>query len=199
AGGRRLDRQFQLGELSHHDGQPRGLPGRQGGGDRPDARAGARSRTAQDPPQRHHAGLDHDPAPDRSVAHAAGRGRADAGAGPEGEALSARHRPHGAVARGRRQPPGVGAELRGRRGSHVTAIDSSLTRKAYRIGSTTARHLLPPTLYFFFAFNLISFTTDVLVHNYWFHLTSVVVASTTALVVAKVMLVAEKLPFIDRF
>ena len=81
----------------------------------------------------------------------------------------------------------------------MTAIDSSLTRKAYRIGSTTARHLLPPTLYFFFAFNLISFTTDVLVHNYWFHLTSVVVASTTALVVAKVMLVAEKLPFIDWF
>ena len=45
-----------------------------------------------------HAGLDHDPAPDRSLADARGRGRPDEGAVPQGKGLSARHRPHGAVA-----------------------------------------------------------------------------------------------------
>ena len=44
AGGRRLDRELQLGELSHHDRQPLRLSGGEGGDDRHDARPGARSR-----------------------------------------------------------------------------------------------------------------------------------------------------------
>ena len=79
---------------------------------------------------------------------------------------------HGAVACRRRQPAGDGAELRGRRGPDVTAIGVSLPRRAFRVGSVVVRHALPPVFYFFVAFNLISFTTDLLVHNYWFHLTS---------------------------
>jgi hypothetical protein len=81
----------------------------------------------------------------------------------------------------------------------VSVVGAALPRRALRIGSATVRHLLPPTLYFFAAFNLISFTTDVMVHNYWFHISSVILASMTALVVAKVVLVVDKVHFIDRF
>ena len=35
----------------------------------------------------------------------------------------------------------------------------SLPRRVIQVGSRAVRHLLPPTLYFFVAFNLISFTT----------------------------------------
>jgi hypothetical protein len=81
----------------------------------------------------------------------------------------------------------------------VNAIAVSLPGRAFRWGSSVVRHLLPPTLYFFVAFNLISFTTDLLVHNYWFHLTSFLLATTTALVVAKVVLVVDKVRVIDKF
>ena len=76
---------------------------------------------------------------------------------------------------------------------------ASLPRRALLLGARTFRHLLPPTLYFFVAFNLISFTTDVLVHNYWFHLPGFILASTTALVVGKIVLVVDKVRVIDKF
>ena len=74
-GRRRFDRQFQLGELPQDDGEALGLSGGQGGGDRHDARAGPRPRARQDPPELDHAGMDHDPAADRSLADAGGGGR----------------------------------------------------------------------------------------------------------------------------
>ncbi len=113
-GGRRIDRELQLGELPHDDAQPLGLSVGQGRGDRHDARPGARSRGRQDPAERDNAGLDHDPAPDRPVADAGGRGRPDEGAGAQGEGLSRRHRADGAVPGLRRQPPDLGAEFRRR-------------------------------------------------------------------------------------
>ena len=61
------------------------------------------------------------------------------------------------------------------------------------------RHALPPTLYFFIAFNLIAFTTNLMIHDYWFHAATFIVASTTALIVGKSVLVADKIRLIDRF
>jgi hypothetical protein len=78
----------------------------------------------------------------------------------------------------------------------------SVTAIRARVGHAflhAARHVLPPTLFFFFSFNLIVFTTNLLVHDYWFHAASFVVASTTALVVGKAVLVADKIRLIDRF
>ena len=59
--------------------------------------------------------------------------------------------------------------------------------------------MLPPTLYFFIAFNLIVFTTNLLVHDYWFRASSFLVATMTALVVGKSVLVANQIKLIDRF
>lgn len=59
--------------------------------------------------------------------------------------------------------------------------------------------MLPPTLYFFVAFNLVVFTTNLLTHDYWFNLTGFMLASTTALVVGKVVLIVDKVRIIDKF
>src|SRR5262249_41983834 len=153
---------------------------------RNDARPGARPRNRQDPAQHHHAGLDHDPAPDRSLADARSGSRPDEGAVPEGEGLSAGHRPHGAVARLARPPHGDGAEFRGRRGTDVNAV--AIPRRIAHRFVHAFREVLPPTLFFLFSFNLIVFTTNLLVHDYWFRLSSFLVATTTALVVGKAVL-----------
>jgi hypothetical protein len=59
--------------------------------------------------------------------------------------------------------------------------------------------LLPPLIYFFCAFNLVVFTTDLLARHYWFALSHFLFASTMALIVGKVILVARRLPFINCF
>ncbi len=61
------------------------------------------------------------------------------------------------------------------------------------------RHLLPSTLYFFVAFNLIVFTTNLFIHDYWFRLSGFLLATTTALIVGKAVLVANRIRLIDRF
>lgn len=81
----------------------------------------------------------------------------------------------------------------------MTAMAPSLPVRALRLWERAIYHLLPPTLYFFVAFNLISFTTDLLVRNTWFRPTSFVLATTTALVVAKVVLVVDRVRLIDKY
>jgi hypothetical protein len=59
--------------------------------------------------------------------------------------------------------------------------------------------ILWPTVYFFCAFNLISFTTNLMVHHYWFALTNFLFATVMALIVGKVILVSRRLRFLDRY
>jgi hypothetical protein len=61
------------------------------------------------------------------------------------------------------------------------------------------QHMLPPTLFFLISFNIIVFTTNLLVHDYWFKLSSFLLATTTALIVGKAVLVANNIRLIDRF
>jgi len=65
----------------------------------------------------------------------------------------------------------------------------SLPARAGHAALRVLRHMLPPTLYFFIAFNLIVFTTNLMVRDYWFDVSSFLVATTTALVVGKAVLV----------
>lgn len=81
----------------------------------------------------------------------------------------------------------------------MSAEVASLPVRIFRGWVRIVRHLLPPTLYFFVAFNLIVLTTDLLVHDYWFKLSNFLLASTTALVVGKVVLVVDKVRLIDKF
>ena len=71
-----------------------------------------------------------------------------------------------------------------------------------RVGRRVAhafQEVLPPTLFFLFSFNLIVFTTNLLVHDYLFKLSSFLIATTTALVVGKAVLVANHIRLIERF
>ena len=79
------------------------------------------------------------------------------------------------------------------------AVIASLPRRFFHGWMHVIRHMMPPTLYFFAAFNLIVFTTNLLTHDYWFNLTGFMLASTTALIVGKVVLVVDKVRIIDKF
>jgi len=82
----------------------------------------------------------------------------------------------------------------------VTAIAASLPSRAHRAWWAATHHLLPPVLYFLISFNLISLTTRLLNYDHdWLDVTSIVIASTTALVVAKVVLLVDRVRIIDKF
>ncbi len=68
---------------------------------------------------------------------------------------------------------------------------------------STVKHefikVLPPTIFFFVAFNVISITRALMLQEYGIDFSGVAAASIGALLVGKVVLVADKLPFINRF
>ena len=59
--------------------------------------------------------------------------------------------------------------------------------------------VLPPTIYFFCAFNIIALTSNLLVKHYWFAMSNFLLATTMALIVGKVILVAAQLKFLEHF
>ena len=71
-----------------------------------------------------------------------------------------------------------------------------------RVGATLwheFRLIVPPTLFFFAGFNLILLTKRLFLADYLIAYTGFLIATTSALIVGKVVLVAEKLPFLARF
>lgn len=61
------------------------------------------------------------------------------------------------------------------------------------------RHVLPPTIFFFLGFNLILFTKRLIIAEYLVEFSGFLIATTAALIVGKVVLVADKMPFLRRF
>jgi hypothetical protein len=61
------------------------------------------------------------------------------------------------------------------------------------------RLVIPPTLFFFVGFNLILFTKRLFLADYLIAYAGFLIATTSALIVGKVVLVADKLPFLARF
>jgi hypothetical protein len=61
------------------------------------------------------------------------------------------------------------------------------------------REALAPIAFFFIAFNLIELTTQLILADYFQRLTNYMIATTTALVVGKAVLVADAVPVIRRF
>jgi hypothetical protein len=76
---------------------------------------------------------------------------------------------------------------------------ASWPAKAGRLWLREMRHMLPPTLYFFCAFNIIVHTTNLLTRSYFFALSHFLAATLLALLVGKAVLVADKIRVIDRF
>jgi len=61
------------------------------------------------------------------------------------------------------------------------------------------RELLPPTIFFFVGFNLILFTKRLFLADYLIQFSGFFLATISALVVGKTVLVADMLPFLRRF
>ena len=61
------------------------------------------------------------------------------------------------------------------------------------------RHILPPTIFFFIGFNLILFTKRLILAQYLLQFTGFFIATMAALIVGKVVLIADKLPLMRRF
>ena len=59
--------------------------------------------------------------------------------------------------------------------------------------------ILPPTIFFFLGFNLIVLTTNLILADYGAQVASFLIATTSALVVAKAVLVANAMPAIRRY
>jgi hypothetical protein len=76
---------------------------------------------------------------------------------------------------------------------------AALPARAGHVVVEAFKHVLPPTLFFAVAFNLIVFTTNLMIHDYWFRLSGFLLATTTALIVGKAVLVANHIRLIDRF
>ena len=62
-----------------------------------------------------------------------------------------------------------------------------------------AREALPPTLFFFLGFNFIVFTTNLLLADYAVAVSSFMLATLSALVVGKAVLVANAMPYLRRY
>jgi hypothetical protein len=61
------------------------------------------------------------------------------------------------------------------------------------------REILPPTIFFFIGFNLIVLTTNLILADYGAQFASFMIATASALVVAKAVLVANAMPVIRRY
>jgi hypothetical protein len=59
--------------------------------------------------------------------------------------------------------------------------------------------VLPPTIFFVIAFHIVLLDRALMLREYGLRLSSMTVATVMALLVAKVVLIADKLPFINRF
>ena len=61
------------------------------------------------------------------------------------------------------------------------------------------KHLLPPTVFFFFAFLLLTMTHSLIQNQYQIPLSGLGIAVIGALLVGKVVLITDKLPIMNRF
>ena len=61
------------------------------------------------------------------------------------------------------------------------------------------KEVIPPTVFFLIGFNLIAFTTQLILADYLIHLTNFMLATTAALVVGKAVLVANSMKLLRRF
>lgn len=81
-------------------------------------------------------------------------------------------------------------------------IETSKPGRLTRLGHILLhelRQVLPPTIFFFLGFNLILFTKRLILAEYLIQFAGFFIATTAALIVGKVVLVADKMPFLRRF
>ena len=79
------------------------------------------------------------------------------------------------------------------------AAPAPVWRRAFDWWLAQVNHVLPPTIFFFFGFNLILFTRWMTLQEHGIPFTNFFGASLAALLVGKVVLVVDNLRFMHRF
>jgi len=79
------------------------------------------------------------------------------------------------------------------------AAPTPFWRRAFDWWLVQVKHVLPPTIFFFFGFNLILFTRWMTLQEVGIPITNFFAASLLALLVGKAVLVVDNLPFMRRF
>ena len=59
--------------------------------------------------------------------------------------------------------------------------------------------IIPPTIFFFVAFNVLTYTKRLMLEQYGIEFSGFVTATVGALIVAKVVLIADRIPFINKY
>lgn len=72
-------------------------------------------------------------------------------------------------------------------------------QKILRIIKSEFLEVLPPAIFFFVAFIVITTTKKLILEQYGIHFSGFVAAAVGALIVAKVVLLADNIPFINRY
>jgi len=81
------------------------------------------------------------------------------------------------------------------------AVETENRKSLARLGAVLLHELrlvIPPTVFFFFGFNLILLTKRLFLADYLIAYAGFLIATTSALIVGKVVLVAAKLPLLSR-
>ena len=84
----------------------------------------------------------------------------------------------------------------------VPVVDAGRSGRLQRLAHTLLhelRHVLPPTIFFFIGFNLILFTKRLILEQCLIQFAGFFIAATAALIVGKVVLVADKMTLLRRF
>ena len=89
--------------------------------------------------------------------------------------------------------------MRRRKSAEPNRTSGRFVRRAGAFLLREFRDILPPTIFFLIGFNLIVLTTNLLVANYGAKFASFMIATASALIVAKALLVANAMPAIRRF
>lgn len=93
----------------------------------------------------------------------------------------------------------IGRQIAGPAGERAAEAPRPLSR---RIGAhilEEIHHILPATIYFFLGFNLVLLTKNLMLEQYLIQFSGFFIASGAALIVGKVVLVVDKMPFLKRY
>jgi hypothetical protein len=90
-------------------------------------------------------------------------------------------------------------DMEARQMQQPTASTEGRTRRILEFVAEEFVHALPAMVFFAFGFNLIVFSMNLILRQYFVQFGSFMVATTMALVVGKAVLVADKMPFLNRF
>jgi len=85
------------------------------------------------------------------------------------------------------------------RTAELIAISAPVARRVGARLLHEAREVLPPTIFFFVGFNFIVFTTNLLLADYAVAFSNFMLATLSALVVGKAVLVANAMPYLRRY